>query len=57
MLPKKTKNTEYNTKFALWEGPKIYFEISVFSKKFAQFEILTKISIKLNHFKIGKHNV
>ena len=31
------KNTE-NTKFASQEGPKIYFEISVFSKKFAQFE-------------------
>ena len=30
---KNNKKTEYNTKFALREGPKIYYEISVYSKK------------------------
>ena len=37
---------ENNTNFALQEGPKIYFEISVFSKKFAQFE--NKLKLQLN---------
>ena len=29
---------ECNTKFALREGPKIYFEISVLAKKIAKFQ-------------------
>ena len=50
------KNMECNTKFALREGLKIYFEISVFSEKICYISELTKTSIKLNHFKIGKRN-
>ena len=44
-----------HTKFTLQEGPKMHFEISVLAKNLLISE-LTKTSIKLNHFKIGKRN-
>ena len=47
------KNTEYNTKFTLREGPKIYVLNFIFSWNLTKIWEITKVLIKLNHLKIG----